>query len=95
MNCIVCYVSAAQNSEQNFVPQPTFNITPGNVEFFMEVGPGSITIDSLETSVVTNGNTGGSPGGIDPSGKCCPDEYCERRESNLYFLFTETTVLSV
>lgn len=59
--------SEAQNSEQNFVPQPTFNITPGNVEFFMEVGPGSITIDSLETTVVTNGNTGGSPGGIDPN----------------------------
>lgn len=71
MNCSVCYVSAAQNSEQNFVPQPTFNITPGNVEFFMEVGPGSITIDSLETTVVTNGNTGGSTLGIDPSGKCC------------------------
>lgn len=37
-----------------------FNITPGNVEFFMEVGPGSITIDSLEATVVTNsGNMGG------------------------------------
>jgi hypothetical protein len=37
----------------------------------MEVGPGSITIDSLEATVVTNGNTGGAPGGIDPGGKYC------------------------
>jgi hypothetical protein len=64
-------VSTAQHSEQGFVPQPTFNITPGNVEFFMEVGPGSITIDSLEATVVTNGSTSGAPGGIDPSGKYC------------------------
>jgi hypothetical protein len=71
INHIFCYVSTAQNSEQNFVPLPTFNINPGNVEFFMEVGPGSITIDSLETTVVTNGNTGGTSGEIDPNGKCC------------------------
>ncbi|XP_067008462.2 large proline-rich protein BAG6 [Anabrus simplex] len=43
--------------------ETTFNITPGNVEFFMEVGPGSITIDSLEATVVTNGNAGGMGNG--------------------------------
>jgi hypothetical protein len=37
----------------------------------MEVGPGSITIDSLEATVVTNGNTGGTSGGIDGNGKYC------------------------
>lgn len=68
------YVSTAQNSEQGFVPQPTFNITPGNVEFFMEVGPGSITIDSLEATVVTNGNTSGPSGGVDPNGKYCKQQ---------------------
>jgi hypothetical protein len=35
----------------------------------MEVGPGSITIDSLEATVVTNGNTGGTSGGMDANGK--------------------------
>jgi len=37
----------------------------------MEVGPGSITIDSLEATVVTNGNTGGTSGGLDTNGKYC------------------------
>jgi hypothetical protein len=37
----------------------------------MEVGPGSITIDSLEATVVTSGNTNGAPGGIDANGKYC------------------------
>lgn len=53
------------------MPQPTFNITPGNVEFFMEVSPGSITFDSLEATVVTSGNTGGTSGGLDANGKYC------------------------
>ncbi|XP_069694192.1 large proline-rich protein BAG6 isoform X2 [Periplaneta americana] len=59
-------VTQAQSADQGFVPQPTINITPGNVEFFMEVGPGSITIDSLEATVVTNGNASGAQGGVDP-----------------------------
>jgi hypothetical protein len=37
----------------------------------MEVGPGSITIDSLETAVVASGNIGGTSGGIDANGKYC------------------------
>ncbi|KAJ9592525.1 hypothetical protein L9F63_015798, partial [Diploptera punctata] len=49
-------------------PHPSFNITPGNVEFFMEVGPGSITIDSLEATVVTNSSTSGQQSGADTNG---------------------------
>lgn len=68
INHSIFHFPLAQNSDQGFVPQPTFNITPGNVEFFMEVGPGSITIDSLEATVVTNGNSGGTSGGIVTNG---------------------------
>ena len=35
----------------------------------MEVGPGSITIDSLEATVVTNSNTSGAQTGADSNGK--------------------------
>ncbi|XP_047104408.1 large proline-rich protein BAG6 isoform X2 [Schistocerca piceifrons] len=58
-----------RQTEGNSVPHPTFHITPGNVEFFMEVGPSSITIDSLEATVVTNSNGGnGGNGGTDGNG---------------------------
>ena len=35
----------------------------------MEVGPGSITIDSLEATVVTNSNTSGVQSGTDSNSK--------------------------
>lgn len=41
---------------------PVVSISPGNVEFFMELGQGGATIDSIQATVVTNGNSGSSGG---------------------------------
>ncbi|GLH04976.1 Uncharacterized protein GBIM_10621 [Gryllus bimaculatus] len=76
-------VAAEQTSNTAAQDKPAFNITPGNVEFFMEVGPGSITIDSLEATVVTNSGSIGDGiqanvvGGSFPWGAPPPPEFIQ------------------
>lgn len=52
-----------------FLVERTFSLVPANLEFIMEVGPSSITIDALEASVLTNASGNSSNGNGDPNGK--------------------------
>ncbi|XP_046395611.1 large proline-rich protein BAG6 isoform X2 [Ischnura elegans] len=49
---------------------PVVSITPGNVEFIMELGQAGATIDSIQATVVTNGNSqaSGNDGNSNASG---------------------------